>query len=151
MVPSGGADSLEQGGAFPRGGRSAGMDSTGGLIHRQRELSHILSEYFEDLRRGGSGTVILRGQPGVGKTARMQAAAEAASGISVVQFRGTTSAAPPSREWPDPFVELLFKGGPPAETPQIVHHGMSVGARRPWASAPWTTLRSRPRLGRSSG
>lgn len=82
-----------------------------GLIRRQRELSHI-AELLEEARRGHSGALVLRGEPGVGKTALLQAAVDAAAGFGVVQLRGTAHGVLPTREWPQPFADLLARAEP---------------------------------------
>ena len=80
----------------------------GGLIARVRELAH-LDHVLWRARRGTGSAVALRGEPGVGKSALIEATVARASDFAIVQLRGTAvanrEAAP--REWPRPLVELL--------------------------------------------
>ncbi len=80
----------------------------GGLVARGRELAH-LEHILWAARRGSANVVALRGEPGVGKSALIEAAVARATDFSVVQLRAAAmaggSAAP--REWPEQVVSLL--------------------------------------------
>lgn len=82
-------------------------DEQVGLVARGRELAHI-DEFLWQARRGAGGALALRGEPGVGKTALIEAAIARANEFRIVQIRGhgagTTSAVP--TEWPQPLGEL---------------------------------------------
>jgi len=113
------------------GAALGGKGPTEGLIRRQRELAHI-TELLEEARRGRSGALALRGEPGVGKTALLQAAADAATGFGVVQLRGTAPGAIPTREWPQPLADLLARavqGAAPARGTRADHR--RLGQDRP--------------------
>src|SRR6185437_15320604 len=62
--------------------------SSGGLIARVRELAH-LDHVLWRTRRGTANAVALRGEPGVGKSALIEAAVARANDFAVVQLRGT--------------------------------------------------------------
>jgi len=92
------------------GPRSA---APGGLIARVRELAH-LDHVLWRARRGTGSAVALRGEPGVGKSALIEATVARASDFTIVQLRGTAVAdreAVP-REWPRPLAELLAGNAP---------------------------------------
>jgi len=80
----------------------------GGLVARNRELAH-LDHILWKARAGASSAVVLRGEPGVGKSALIEAGVARASDFYVVRLRGNAlrdrNALPP--EWPQPVVELL--------------------------------------------
>jgi len=92
-----------------------------GLVHRARELAHI-DHLLTSVRRGERAAVALRGWPGIGKTALIQAAAGRATDLGTVQLRGTADVRRASREWPPALYELLTRfessapepGGAPA-------------------------------------
>jgi len=83
---------------------------SGGLIARVRELAH-LDHILWKARRGTGSAVVLRGEPGVGKSSLIEAAVVRANDFSVLQLRGTSvgghAAAP--REWPAPLADLLAR------------------------------------------
>jgi DNA-binding CsgD family transcriptional regulator len=62
------------------------------LVGRQAERARI-DELLERARRGRSGTLVLRGEPGIGKTSLLAYAAGAARGMTVVRTRGVESEA----------------------------------------------------------
>ncbi len=89
------------------------QELTSGLVARNRELAH-LDHILWKARAGSPSAVVLRGEPGVGKSALIEATVARASDFSIVRLRGTTLEeveAPPG-EWPQPVVELL--NGAPA-------------------------------------
>jgi DNA-binding CsgD family transcriptional regulator len=57
------------------------------LIGREAELGRVVRA-LETARGGGSDVVVLRGQPGIGKTALLRAAVERAEGMTVLRTRG---------------------------------------------------------------
>ena len=57
------------------------------LIGREAELARI-ERVLETARGGGSDVLVLRGQPGIGKTALLRAAIERADGMVVLRTRG---------------------------------------------------------------
>ncbi len=85
----------------------AKRDESVGLVARGRELAHI-DEFLWQARRGSGGAVALRGEPGVGKSALIEAAVARASEFRIVQIRGNTSAdgVVVPAEWPQPLGEL---------------------------------------------
>ncbi|HEY3941696.1 MAG TPA: BTAD domain-containing putative transcriptional regulator [Acidimicrobiales bacterium] len=87
----------------------AGRDpAANGLIARVRELAH-LDHILWRARRGNGSVVALRGEPGVGKSALIEATVARANDFAVVQLRGTSmaSAAGSPREVPGPVARLL--------------------------------------------
>ena len=58
-----------------------------GLLGRGRELDR-LEAILDDARRGLSGVLVLRGEPGVGKTALLDYAQAAAADLSVIRIDG---------------------------------------------------------------
>ena len=68
------------------------------LVGRDAELLH-LERLLAGVRTGASAVLVLRGEPGVGKSALLEGAAEAASGMRVLRARGVESE-----------VELPFSG-----------------------------------------
>ncbi len=57
------------------------------LIGREAELARV-ERVLETARGGGSDVLVLRGQPGIGKTALLRAAIERAGGMTVLRTRG---------------------------------------------------------------
>ena len=60
------------------------------LIGRDEELARLLRA-LETARGGGSEVLVVRGEAGMGKTALLQAAIEAAEGMTVLRARGVES------------------------------------------------------------
>jgi DNA-binding CsgD family transcriptional regulator/tetratricopeptide (TPR) repeat protein len=60
------------------------------FLDRQRECA-VLDELFAHARTGRSGALVVRGEPGVGKSALLQYAIESASDLRVVQAVGVES------------------------------------------------------------
>jgi len=60
------------------------------FVGRERELAR-LAELVAGAREGRSGALVLSGEPGIGKTALCQAAAEMADGMQVLRARGVSS------------------------------------------------------------
>src|SRR3954447_18760102 len=60
------------------------------LLGRRRERN-VVDRLLEQLRDGRSGVLVLRGEPGVGKTALLQYAANSASALRVVRAVGVES------------------------------------------------------------
>lgn len=82
-------------------------DEQVGLVARGRELAHI-DEFLWQARRGSGGALALRGEPGVGKSALIEAAVARASEFRIVQIRGNglgDGRVTPT-EWPQPLGEL---------------------------------------------
>ncbi len=111
-----------------------------GLVARSRELAH-LDHILWKARAGSSSAVVLRGEPGVGKSALIEAGVARASDFYVVRLRGTSIQdrdAPP-QEWPQPVVELLSQAPVPlgssgdASVPELspaqVASGVEAAAR----------------------
>jgi Cdc6-like AAA superfamily ATPase len=59
----------------------------GDLLGRQVEIA-ALERLLAEVRRGRSGVLVLRGEPGVGKTALLQHAISSAAGLRVVRAVG---------------------------------------------------------------
>jgi hypothetical protein len=80
----------------------------GGLVARNRELAH-LDHLLWKARAGSGSAVVLRGEPGVGKSALLEATVARASDFGIVQLRGTALEDPAGlpREWPSQVLELL--------------------------------------------
>lgn len=62
------------------------------LLGRTSECG-LIDGLLERARGGGSGVLVLRGDPGIGKTALLRFARERASGLSVLETRGVESEA----------------------------------------------------------
>jgi DNA-binding SARP family transcriptional activator len=81
-------------------------------VARNRELAH-LDHLLWKARAGSGSAVVLRGEPGVGKSALLEATVARAGDFGSIQLRGTalgeTTGLP--REWPTPVVELLGDQG----------------------------------------
>jgi predicted ATPase len=65
------------------------------LIGRERECAR-LDELLDDARRGHSRALVLRGDPGIGKTALLEYAVESAAGFRVPHAVGIESESSPS-------------------------------------------------------
>jgi DNA-binding SARP family transcriptional activator len=116
-----------------------GEHTASGLIARNRELAH-LDHILWKARAGSASAVVLRGEPGVGKSALIEATVARASDFSVIRLRGTSvedrSELP--NEWPHPVVELFNQapapfiatgeGAPELSDAEIVA-GVEVAAR----------------------
>jgi len=91
------------------------VEHTGGLVARNRELAH-LDHILWKARAGSGSAVVLRGEPGVGKSALIEATVARASDFGVVRLRGAAvddqHGLP--REWPQPVIELLSQAPLPA-------------------------------------
>ena len=62
------------------------------IVGRAEELSH-LDHVLDEARAGRSQGLVLRGEPGIGKTSLLEAAAERAAGFTVLRARGVESEA----------------------------------------------------------
>jgi hypothetical protein len=117
------AGSLEPGsGQTPATEGAYSVDAgQGGLIARIRELAH-LDHVLWRARRGTANAVALRGEPGVGKSALIEAAVARANDFAVVQLRGTAIAdrAGIGRELPRSLADLLAGDGSPAGEAAVV-------------------------------
>ena len=60
------------------------------FVGRERELARLADLVFA-ARGGRSGALVLSGEPGIGKTSLLQAAAEMADGMQVLSARGVSS------------------------------------------------------------
>jgi DNA-binding CsgD family transcriptional regulator len=60
------------------------------LVGRQVERARI-DELLERVRRGRSGTLVVRGEPGIGKTALLEDAERSARGMRILRTRGIES------------------------------------------------------------
>ena len=81
---------------------------TQGLVARGRELADLDNALLQ-ARRGRAGAVLLRGEPGTGKTATIEVTVARAIDFRVVELSGKdlpTSRDDP-RAWPRPLIELL--------------------------------------------
>ena len=85
----------------------------GGLVARGRELA-ALDRAFVLARRGQSDVVVLRGDPGTGKSSLVQAAMGRARDFRNVALRGTLylEGSVPEGSWPQPIVDLLREFSP---------------------------------------
>jgi AAA ATPase domain len=57
------------------------------VIGREAELARV-ERALDTVRAGGSDVLVLRGQPGIGKTALLRAAIDGADGMTVLRARG---------------------------------------------------------------
>src|SRR4029079_1227831 len=69
------------------GGRLAGPGRRGDLVGRGRECV-LLDGLIDDIRRGESRSLVLTGEPGIGKTALLEYLAESASDLVVLRAVG---------------------------------------------------------------
>lgn len=58
------------------------------LLGRDRE-SEALTHFLDEARRGSGGALVLRGEPGIGKSALLQQALDHAEGFSVLRVEGS--------------------------------------------------------------
>ena len=94
-----------------------------GLIARDRELAG-LDQMLRQCRVGEPTVVVLRGEPGIGKSSLIEAVVARARDFHVVQLRAgaTGDAAQATADWPAPLVELFDLSSPekpPAEPSQL--------------------------------
>jgi DNA-binding SARP family transcriptional activator len=91
-----------------RGRAERPAEHPSGLVARNRELAH-LDHILWKARAGASSVVVLRGEPGVGKSALIEAGVARASDFYVVRLRGAALRDRQSlpSEWPQPVLELL--------------------------------------------
>jgi predicted ATP-dependent serine protease len=61
-----------------------------GLVGREKECIRI-DELLDSVRKGLSGALVVRGEPGVGKTALLDYAVKRADGFRVVRLTGVES------------------------------------------------------------
>ncbi|HEY6622954.1 MAG TPA: AAA family ATPase, partial [Acidimicrobiales bacterium] len=85
----------------------------GGLVARGRELA-ALDRALVMARRGQSDVVVLRGDPGTGKSSLVQAAMGRARDFRNVALRGTlyVEGSVPEGGWPQPIIDLLHEFSP---------------------------------------
>jgi len=116
-------------------------DHGGGLVARNRELAH-LDHILWKARAGSGSAVVLRGEPGVGKSALIEATVARASDFCVIRLRGTAvddDAALPTG-WPRPVADLLHNApaalatsqagpGPSDMTPEQTIAGVEAATR----------------------
>lgn len=83
-------------------------DQHSGLVARDRARAH-LDQILWGARRGSGGAVALRGEPGVGKSALIEAMVTRATDFEVVQLRGTAVVDEGTLAvgWPPPLARLL--------------------------------------------
>ncbi|MGH8997499.1 MAG: AAA family ATPase, partial [Acidimicrobiales bacterium] len=98
--------------------RLEGREHLGGLVARNRELAH-LDHILWKARAGSGSAVVLRGEPGVGKSALIEATVARASDFYVVRLRGAAleERASLPKEWPQPVLELLSQAPPALSEP----------------------------------
>ncbi len=103
------ADSPGSNGRAPfRAPPAAGPAGSVGLIARDRELAD-LDQALRQCRLGEAMVVVLRGEPGVGKSALIEATVARARDFHVVQLRAGEIEEPEQLPagWPRPLVELF--------------------------------------------
>ena len=116
-------------------------EHSGGLVARSRELAH-LDHILWKARAGSGSAVVLRGEPGVGKSALIEATVARATDFGVVRLRGTAldERTPLPKEWPQPVLELLNQApsalpsgtgepGPVDLTPAQIASGVEAATR----------------------
>jgi len=88
--------------------------SSGGLVARNRELAS-LDRALWMARRGRSDVLVLRGDPGTGKSSLVQAAIGRASDVRNVALRGIlyVDGTVPSGSWPQPIIDILDEHSSP--------------------------------------
>jgi DNA-binding SARP family transcriptional activator len=85
-----------------------------GLTARDRELSHLAGAIAR-ARENQAAVVVVRGEPGVGKSALLEAAIAMAPDFQLVQLRGVAeSSGSPVGRWPEPFDKLLERNPDPS-------------------------------------
>lgn len=103
-----------------------------GLVARSREHARM-DQLLWHARRGRSGALALRGEPGVGKSALIDSAVARATEFHTVQVRGRladdTSA--PLPQWPDQSLNDLAARLRPAVPGVRIGTGVQDGASRP--------------------
>jgi hypothetical protein len=77
------------------------------MLHGRAAETARIDELIAAAREGRSGALVIRGEPGVGKTALLDDAAEAAAGIRVLRGTGIESEA----ELPFAALQLLLRPG----------------------------------------
>jgi DNA-binding CsgD family transcriptional regulator len=92
-------------------GRAAARLSGLDLLNRSVECD-VLDRLLADLRAGQSGVLVIRGEPGIGKTALMRYAASRASGCRIAQVVGVEAE-----------MELPFAGVHQLCAPMLAHLG----------------------------
>ncbi|GAA4048208.1 LuxR family transcriptional regulator [Agromyces indicus] len=90
------------------------------LVGRERELSSLRHE-LAAAARGSARTVLIRGEPGVGKTALMQAASDAADGADDSTAVLTTRNLPLTTRVPNLAVRALLKHAGELERADAAH------------------------------
>jgi DNA-binding CsgD family transcriptional regulator len=90
--PVSGADAARQASLCGRGRQQTDQPSGAGtaLVGRDREHS-VIEQFLLDLRSGYSRALVLRGEPGIGKTALLDETVGRASGMAVVRLSGVKS------------------------------------------------------------
>jgi DNA-binding SARP family transcriptional activator len=108
----------------PSQGRGA-EDQPTGLVARDRVRSH-LEQILWGARHGTGGAVVLRGEPGVGKSALIEAMVARATDFEVVQLRGTAVEQEGTLAvgWPPPLARLLAEA-------QALPEAVGAGGRPP--------------------
>lgn len=81
-----------------------------GLVARDRELAE-LERALAHCRQGDSALVVLRGEPGTGKSALLAAVASRARDFEVVQLRASASGGEVRGDWPRALADLLDVAG----------------------------------------
>ena len=62
-----------------------------GELHGRAQEQAVIAGLLADARDGCSGTLVLRGEPGIGKTALLDHAVGAAEGFRVIRAAGSVS------------------------------------------------------------
>jgi hypothetical protein len=85
---------------------------TARVLQGRRKECEVFDRLFETVRRGESRVLVVRGEPGVGKSALLEYAVESASGLRVVRAAGVESE-----------MELAFAGLHQLVSPMLDHVG----------------------------
>jgi DNA-binding CsgD family transcriptional regulator len=113
-----------------RGASSPGLSSPGRLLGRERERE-VLDRLLDRVRGGHGGVLVVRGEPGVGKTALLEYGAEAARGFRVARAVGVEGemelAFAALQQLCAPFVELSERLPEPQRDALAVAFGLSAG------------------------